>query len=273
MKQAKDSFTLSFGRRIDRPNYQDLNPFVWFLDSLSYRQGNPYLLPQFANNIEFRHTYKGKYTTTINYSVTDDVISQILKQNTEQRTTFLTSDNVAQFRNVGIAINAPVQYSKWWSSNIFLNVFNNRYTGSYYNSFTGNNDPIDVDYTSFMINVSNTFTFQKGWTAEVSGFYRAKGVEQLSISEPMYFMGLGGQKTVMKGKGTLRLNIRDPFHWQQYRGYTRYSDIDVRVRNKWDNRNATLTFSYRFGKSTVAQARRRSTGASDEQNRAGGGQQ
>ena len=56
----KNSLTLSYGRRITRPNYQDLNPFTYFLDSLSYRQDNPYLLPQFTNNIELSHTFKGK---------------------------------------------------------------------------------------------------------------------------------------------------------------------------------------------------------------------
>lgn len=263
------TFTLSYGRRIERPNYQDLNPFVWFLDSLSYRQGNPYLLPQYSNNIELRHTLKGGLTTSVNYTITDNVISQILKQNTEKRITYLTTDNVAKFRNIGISVNAPFKPWSWWNVNAFVNVFNNRYTGSYYNSFTGKNDPLNVSYTSFMINVSNSFTFKKGWSAELSGFYRAKGVDQLSIGEPMYFMGMGVQKTVLKGSGTVRMNVRDPFHWQVYRGSTVYSDIDVQVYNKWDNRSLTLTFSYRFGKSTVPQARRRNSGASEEQNRVG----
>lgn len=266
------SFTLSYGRRIERPNYQDLNPFVWFLDSLTYRQGNPYLLPQYANNIEFRHTFKGRYTTTLNYTRTDDVISQLLKQNTEKKITFLTTDNVARFTNIGIAINAPFTVVKGWNVNFFVNVYNNRYEGVYFNSYTGKNDPIDLNYTSATVNVSNTLSFKKGWSGEVSGWYRAKTIEQLSISDPMYFMNLGVQKIVMKGKGTWRLNIRDPFHWQQYRGRTVYSDIDVQVYNKWDNRNVTATFSYRFGKTTVAQARRRTTGATEEQNRVGGQQ-
>jgi hypothetical protein len=69
------------------------------------------------------------------------------------------------------------------------------------------------------------------------------------------------------------LNVRDPFHWQQFKGHTLYSDIDVQIHNKWDNRNMTATFSYRFGKTSVAQARRRTNGATEEQNRAGGNQQ
>jgi iron complex outermembrane recepter protein len=269
----KNSLTLSYGRRIARPNYQDLNPFTWFLDSLTFRQGNPYLMPQFAHNFELRHAFMNQFTTTLNYTITNDVISQILKQNTEQRITYLTTDNVAKFRNIGIAINAPVKPAKWWNSNIFVNVFNNKFTGSYFNSFSGKNDPIDLEYTSFMVNVTNTFTFKKGFSGEISGFYRGKSIEQLSISQPMYFMGFGLQKQVMKGNGTIRMNVRDPFHWQQYRGRTRYSDIDVKIHNMWDNRNLTVTFSYRFGKNTVAQARKRNSATNEEQNRAGGGQQ
>ncbi len=267
-----NTFTLSYGRRIERPNYQDLDPFLWFLDSLSYRQGNPYLLPQYSNNIELRHTLKSGFSTTINYTITDNVISEIVKQNTEKRISYLMSDNVARFRNVGIAINAPIKLAGWWSANVFVNVFNNRYTGSYLNSSTGNNDPLDVAYTSFNINISNSFTFKKGWSGEISGFYNARGVDELSISEPMYVMNLGAQKTLMKGKATLRMNLRDPFQWQVYKASTVYSDIDVHVYNRWSNRSLTVTLSYRFGKSTVPQARKRSNGASEEQNRAGSAQ-
>ncbi len=260
-------FTLSFGRRINRPNYQDLNPFTWFLDSLTYRVGNPYLLPQYALNFELRHSYKNGLTTTLNYTNTDDVISQLLKQ--QGLVTYLQPTNVARLQNMGIAVNAPVKPYKWWNMNLFFNVFNNHYTGIIYNSITGVNDPIDLEYTSFMINVNNTFNFKKGWSAELSGWYRGKSVEQLTIADPMYFMTVGGQKTIMKGNGTLRMNIRDPFHWQKFSGTTKYSYIDVSIRNKWNNRAVNVSFSYRFGKSSVQQARRRTTGATEEDSRTG----
>jgi iron complex outermembrane recepter protein len=259
--------TLSYGRRITRPNYQDLNPFVWFLDSLTYRQGNPFLLPQYANNIEFRHAYKNGVTTVLNYAVTGDVISQILKQN--GRTTYLTPDNVASLKNIGISVTVPVKFTKWWTSNMFFNLFHNDFEGVYFNASKNQNDAIDVAYTSYMVNITNTFSFKKGWSGELSGWYRGKTVEQLNIANEMYFMTLGAQKTILKGKGTLRLNFRDPFHWQKYSGYTRYSNIDVRLSNRWNNRALSLNFSYRFGKSTVQQARRRTTGTNEEESRAG----
>ena len=260
-------FTLSFGRRINRPNYQDLNPFMWFLDSLTFRVGNPYLLPQYALNFELRHSYKNGITTTLNYTNTDDVITQLLNQ--EGLKTYLQPTNVARLQNMGIAVNAPIKPKKWWNMNLFVNVFNNHYTGEFYNTITGVNDPIDLEYTSFMVNMTNSFNFKKGWSAELSGWYRGKSVEQVTIADPMYFMTIGGQKTILKGNGTLRMNIRDPFHWQKFSGHTSYSYVDVGIKNRWTNRNITVSFSYRFGKSSVQQARRRTTGATEEDSRTG----
>lgn len=261
-----NSLTASYSRRIMRPNYQDLNPFIYFLDSLSYRKGNPFLLPQYSHNIELSHSFKGKLITTLNYNITNDVISQILRP--QDDIVFLTTDNVARFRNIGITFTAPVPVNKWWNLNLFTNIFNNHYEGVY------DGKPLDMSYTSFMVNLTQSFTIKPGFTAEVFGFYRAKGVNQLSVDEPMYMFGLGGQKQIMKGKGTLRLNLRDPFWLQRYKGRTKYDLVDNRVMNQWDNRQITTSFTYRFGKNTSQnqQPRRRTAASQDEQNRIGGGQ-
>jgi len=261
----KNSLTLSYGRRITRPNYQDLNPFTYFLDSLSYRQGNPYLLPQFTNNIELTHTFNGKIITTLNYNNTTDVISQIFKQNSQTKIVYFTSDNVAKFINMGISITAPVTISKWWNANFFTNIYNNHYKGIY------NAEPLDMSYTSFMVNVTNTFTIKQGFSLELSGFYRGKGVDQLTLNQPIYQMSIGGQKNILKNKATIRLNIRDPFAWQEYRGVTEYGNIYAKIHSKFDARQVTATFTYRFGKNIQQQPpRRRNNATQDEQNRVGG---
>lgn len=262
-----NKLTVSYSRRITRPNYQDLNPFIYFLDSLSYRKGNPFLLPQFTHNIELSHSFKGKLITTLNYNSTNNVISQLIKPDGDLL--YLTSDNVARFRNIGVAITAPVPVTKWWNSNIFLNVFNNHYEGVY------ENKPLDLSYTSFMINMTQTFTIKQGFTAEVTGFYRARGVDQLNINEPMYLLSFGAQKQVLKGKGTLRLNLRDPFWLQRYKGKTQYDIVDSRILSRWDNRQVTATFTYRFGKNGQQNPppRRRNSASQDEQNRVGQGGQ
>ena len=262
-----NQLTVSYGRRITRPNYQDLNPFTYFLDSLTYRVGNPYLLPQFTHNIELSYAYKSKFIVTANYNNTNDVISQILRQNSATKITYNTSENIARFTNIGLSITAPASFTSWWNANFFTNIYNNHYVGVY------NADPIDISYTSFMVNITNSFTFskKKGFSGELSGFYRYKTVDQLAVSEPVYQMGIGLQKQIMQGKGTLRLNVRDPFAWQRFASSIRYSDIDLHALARPDVRQATFTFTYRFGKNTPgSQPRRRNSGAQDEQNRVGG---
>lgn len=261
-----NQLTLSYSRRITRPNYQDLNPFTFFLDSLTYRVGNPYLLPQFTHNTELSYSFKSRMIITANYNNTSDVISQILRQNTEKKTTFLTAENVAKFRNMGLSITAPITVAKWWNINLFANVYNNRYKGVY------NDEPIDIAFTSFNSNMSNTFQLGKGTTAELSGFYRFRGVDQLAVVEPLYQLSVAASKQILKGKGTVRLNVRDPFGWMHFRGENKYGDIDMRFHSRPDVRQVNATFTYRFGKANAqSQPRRRNASSQEEQNRVGQG--
>ena len=260
----KNTLTIAYGRRIQRPNYQDLNPFTYFLDTLSYRQGNIYLRPQYTHNIDLTHSFNGKLITTFNFNTTDDIISQIVRPQPNSKIRYLTVDNVAEFTNIGVSITAPVSFAKWWNANFFTNVFNNRYTGVY-DTFN-----IDISYTSFTANVTNNFTFKKGWSAELSGMYRHKALGGLTRMEPIYQMSFGFQKQVMKGKGTLRFNVRDPFAWQKFQGRNTYGMVDGGFRARPDIRQVTGTFTWRFGKNGQQnQARRRNSSSQDEQNRVG----
>jgi outer membrane receptor protein involved in Fe transport len=90
-----NSFVLNYGRRIRRPNYESLNPFIEFLDRYTYQQGNPNLRPQFSHNIELSHTFKGFLTTTLNYTQTNDIIQQVIEQNHATNETFVKQANIA----------------------------------------------------------------------------------------------------------------------------------------------------------------------------------
>ena len=257
-----NNLTLSYSKRIRRPDYQMLNPFIFFADSLVFQKGNPYLRPQYAHNIELSHSYKNKYITTFAYNTTDDVIAQIVKP--EGIKMFNTYDNVAQLKNISLAVTVPVKVANWWNMNVFANVFNNHYKGFY------NAEPIDVNTTSFSANMTNTFTIAKGFSAELSGFYRHRGIDDLAILEPIYQLSLGAQKQIINGKGTVRLNIRDPFAWQQYKGSLKYDGIDMTFHSRNDFRAVTATFTYRFGKQNGQTApRRRTSSSQEEQSRVG----
>jgi iron complex outermembrane recepter protein len=257
----KNTFSINYGRRIDRPAYQDLNPFYYFLDEYTYEVGNTLLQPQFSDNIELSHTYNGFLTTTINYSKTKNVFTDVLKQVTAERKTFLTKENIASRTNYGLAVSAYFPVTKFLTTNIYTNVVNDIYKGAL------NGGYLNVNGITFFANISNQLKFKKGWSAELSGFYRSRGIEGQMVANPMWRMDAGLQKQVLKTKGSLKFSIRDIFASQHFSGFVNYRDIDVFIKNRHDNTTASLTFSYRFGKPLQNQQRRKTGGASDEENR------
>lgn len=259
----KNNFVLNYGKRIRRPDYQSLNPFVEFLDRYTYEQGNPYLKPQFSHNIEFSHTYKGFLTTTLNYTNTTDMIQQVIMQDDAKNETFIKQDNIATQQQIGLSINAFNQYTKWWSGNIYVNVANNKLTGPI------NNEPVSISATTFMANISQQFKLNKGYSAELSGFYRSEGLEGVFRIKPFGIVNIGLSKQIMKNKGTIRINVRDIFWSQKIKGESKYGTVDANFRQFNDNRIANISFTYRFSKGKAAAGPRKRGGADDEQSRVG----
>ena len=266
----KNTLGLSYGRRIERPNYQDMNPFQYLLDRYTYREGNPNLTPQFSHNVEFSHNYKGALNTSVNFTETRDIINDVLQQNDVTKTTFQTKDNIAKRRNIGLSISYNKSVTKIWNVSFFTNIYNNYYQGII------NNKPLEADITSFMFHTTHQFKFKKGWGAEVTGWFRTKALEGgLILSDPVGVFAFGGSKQIFKNKGTIRLNIRDPFYLQKFSGRTEFDNLDVRLQSVWDNRQVSLGFTYRFGKNqnNVPQPRRKASASQDEQNRVGANSQ
>ena len=262
----KNQFVINYGRRIKRPDYEDINPFVHFLDRYTFEQGNPNLSAQFAHNIELSHTYNGFLTTTVNYTNTNNIIQQVIEQNDLTNETFIKKANIAKSEQFGLSISANKSVTKWWSANIYTNIFNNRFTG------TVNNELISIGQTSFMVQVQQQFKFGKGWSAELSGFYRSKGLEGVIYINPIMQVNAGFSKQVLKNKGSIRLNIRDIFAGGVFKGYSKYGTVDANFRNVNDSRAAGITFTYRFSKGKLkASSGKRNNGASDEQERVKGG--
>ena len=257
----KNSFVLDYGRRINRPDYENLNPFILFLDRYTFEQGNPNLKPQFSHNIELSHTYKGFLTTTLNYTKTTDIITEVLEQHTDKNETFVKPSNIADQRQFGISINAGGQIKKWWSANLYANLYNNRYHGIV------NGDEVTTGATTAMFNVSNQFKINKTWSAELSGFYRTAGVEGVFKIKGFGMMNMGIGKQIMKGKGSLRFNVRDVLYTQKINGTSRFSNIDAAFQQIRESRVANISFTYRFNKGKIKGQQRRTGGAGDEQSR------
>lgn len=263
----KNSFVINYGRRINRPNYEDLNPFINFLDRYTFEQGNPNLKPQFSHNIELSHTYKGSLTTTLNYSTTTDIIQQVIEQNELTNETFIKKANIATRNQFGISVSAQKEITKWWSGNIYANVSNNHFKG------VVNNENISLGLTMAMVQVQQQFKWGKGWGAEVSGFYRTKGIEGVIFIKPIGQVNAGFSKQVLKGKGSVRLNIRDIFSGNTFKGYSKYGNVDAKFTDINDSRAASISFTWRFNKGKLkASSGKREGSASDEQERVNTGQ-
>lgn len=255
----KNQFSLSYGRRIERPDYQDMNPFYYFLDKYTYQVGNPYLKPQFSNNIELNHTFAGVLTSSIGYSRTNDIIMDVLKQVDSTKTSFQTKGNIAASTayTASVSFNKPL--TKWWRTSVYVQ--------GNYSTFKGfiNNGILDVSGASFMTNISNQFELPHNWGMELSGFFRSRSVEGTIVSLPMGMMSFAVSKQIMKKKGTIKVNFRDFANLQYFHGYSRYQNVDMQIQNHWDNRVVNLTFTYRFSKGQAVQTRQRNGSASDEE--------
>jgi len=256
----KNQLSVNYGRRIDRPAYQDLNPFLFFLDEYTYQAGNPYLQPQYTNNIELSHTYKNFLTTTLNYSNTKNFFSETFEQ--DGHATIVRNGNIGTRQNAGASVSAQVPVKRWWTAILYANVNYNKFEGMLY----GEN--LDVSATTFLVNINNQFRFGKGWSGEISGFYRTKGVEGQIIIEPLGQASAAVSKQLFKDKATLKLGMRDIFYTQQVKGYINFQQTEATFHNSRDSRQLSISFIYRFGKPIKGNQPRRNTGgAGDESNR------
>lgn len=263
----KNQLSFAYSRRIRRPDYEDLNPFIFFLDSLTYGQGNPYLQPEFSNRFEMGHTYKKFFTTTISYTETNNIITDILKQYTERKTTFQTKENFSRMRQLGLSISANKELTSWWNVNVYSGLFSNNYKGIYNDGTTST--PVKINVASFTANLSNSFTFAKTWSGEISGWFNSSPSEGLIVARSMGAVNAGLSKQLWDKKASIKFGVRDIFRTSNFSGYSRYADVDLKVMNdrKQDNRVYNVTFTYKFGKNNIAPERRRSGGAGEEKSR------
>ncbi len=258
----KNQFSFSYGRRINRPAYEDLNPFMFYLDKYTYGEGNPFLRPSYANVLEMSHTYNQWLTTTVNYSHTKDLFSETFEP--RGFATVIKQGNFASSGNASISISAQKNVTKIWVLIIYSEANYRKYKGLLFGN-SGNRSG-----SNYLININNQFKFNKGWSAELSGFYRTKGIEgQISIN-PLSQVSAGVQKEILKKKGTVKLNIRDAFFSMIQNGKVDILNTDASFHQYGDSRVLSLNVTYRFGKQMKSAAKRKTGGAGDEQNRVKG---
>lgn len=252
---------LNYSKRISRPNYGDLNPFVFYIDKYNYFKGNPYMLPEYTHKAEISYTLKQKYVLALSYSQTKNVVLEYMVQDDTTKVTTYYDRNFERSYVYGLTLTIPIDPFKWW--NITNNINGN------YNYFDIKDTTVALTTNTFAFNyqTTHTFTLPDDWKFEINAYYESPFVWGVYKIKPSYAIGLGVQKQLMNKKLNIKLNVSDITNREQFRGSARFGNIDMYINNRWQNRRVNLSLTWNFGNSNIKAARERDAGS--EQQRVG----
>lgn len=250
----------SYSRRVNRPRFQQQNPFAFFIDSLTFQQGNPSIRPEISNNAQFAVTYDNQPFIRINYSKTNDVIIENAPR-IEGTKTFATAANLAEYERWAFELNFPIKYKKlidgFGGNQFILNAYDAEYLGSRFERSKWN----WLAYWQVNVNLPADFKLELG------GWYMTKFLDEFFDIGAMGGLNFGASKSFWGNRGRLSLSLNDIFYTQFSNVYVNYTNIELDFLQRNDSRNARLTFSYRFGNTELKGTRRRDTSSESETSR------
>ncbi len=267
--KEEQTIGLSVSRRIDRPGYSQLNPFLFLIDVTTYSTGRPGLLPQLTWSYELSYTLKN-LNITAGYSYTKDNQNIAIAKfrdvfpgiPSEENVTVQIPINLRSYETVSLGLSAPLRIAKWWNMINNADISYQHFNGSLGETNLRNGKPT-IDFRT-----NNSFTFKKGWAAELNINVNSGGRYGFMVMDPQWGIAVGAQKTVLKGKGMLRFNFTDIFWTNLPKAIITYDNYIEKWRAFRETRVANLSFSYRFGNNKVQGARRRVTASEEERQRA-----
>lgn len=256
----KNTLNLTYSRRIDRPSYQDLNPFENKLDELTYEKGNAFLRPQYTDNVELTHTFKYMINTTIGYSHVKDYATQTT--DTANNATFVQQKNLATQDIISFSIGSPLPIAKWWNG--YANVW---YNYQIFNGEIGTNK-VHTEVPLFGAYMQHTFTLGHDYTAELSGWFSGPSIWGATWrTKSQGGMDIGFQKQLMQKKASLKITVTDIFHTSPWKATSDFGGLYINGGGNWESQTVRMSFTYRFGSSQVKAARQRQTGLETEAKR------
>ncbi|QES87779.1 outer membrane beta-barrel family protein [Rhizosphaericola mali] len=257
----KNDLNFSYSRRINRPSYESLNPFVRYIDPYTSFVGNPFLKPSFSNSFELRHGFKQFLYTTLSYSHSANIITNTILQDSTTGKVVNSSDNASSRDYLYLNIYASIPIAKWWNSETSLNINYNRSKSSI-PDYSYNTHGFGTD-----INTDHTFSLPKNIKIQTSFRYSFPSVDGLARMKTSYGWDLGVQKQILDKKGTIKIAATNIFAQAAYRAHYIGSGLDINWINRWEARRINVSFVYKFGNQKVKAANSRRTSSSEEQNR------
>jgi len=260
-KITKDiSTNIQYVRRVNRPSYQQQNPFIEYLDSLTYTKGNPLIRPEISDQFKIGLTYQNQPFFSISHNKTTDVIFENAPKQ-DGNLTFTTPENLAQFNNVVFELNFPLNIGKkitGFGGNQFIwNSYKADYLGGVY-------DRKKWNWQSYW---QVAYKPCPDWNFEISGFYTTVFLNEFITISELGNLNFAIQKSILEKKGRITLNFNDVTFSHKTRGQLQYQIIDLSFHQWSEIRNVRLSFTYSFGNQKLQASRSRSTGSDAESNR------
>ena len=261
-----NNFNFNAGRRINRPDYNVLNPFKMQVSELSFRKGNPFLKPEIVNNAELGYTLMNKYNFKVSYSRTKDQITRLIgPDDFNPKASYISWDNLAHQDVWSANASLPIDINKWW--NLFANLSCNYLDNQ---ADYGNGAIVDVQAFSYNFYGQNTFQLGKGFKGEISGNYSGPGVwGGVFKYDASYGITVGIQKKFFDNLN-VKLNMSDITNQLYWSGISNFNGLVSSGSGRWDSRRVALSINYDFGNSQI-KSRKRNTGLESEARRVGGG--
>jgi iron complex outermembrane receptor protein len=260
----KNEFGLSYSRRIDRPGYDDLNPFVYYLDQYTYQKGNPFLNPQYTNNFELNYTWNKTINVSVGYSHTTDAITQVLLTDPVSKATYQTNLNLQSQNNYNISINSPYTITSWWTGNVNATAF---YLGLKSDTLLGAN--FDRGKVAYQGQLTQTFQVAKSYKIELMSRYQSSLDYSVFLVKPQYSNDIGVSHSFDDKKANIKFSVSDIFNQLKNDVSSNYQSNDLNITQKNETRVARLTFTYNFGNSKI-KSREHQSGADDLKGRVKG---
>ncbi|MEK0441476.1 MAG: hypothetical protein RL403_454 [Bacteroidota bacterium] len=238
----KNAFQLSYSRRIRRPVYNDLSPYVTFSDQRNFFSGNPNLNPEFTDSYELGHILYGEKSTlfsTVYYRNTQDKIQRIRTVG-DNGFSVTAPYNLVGEESYGLEFSGDYVASSWWKLDFNANFFYAVVDGS------NLNQNFQATTTSMLFRQSSRFTLPKGWDLQVRGNYEARRKTAQGVQKGIFFLDLSASKKILNQRGTLILNVADVLNSRINRYITEGSNFFTEGESQMVLRQTNLTFTYRI---------------------------
>jgi hypothetical protein len=259
-KNDDNNFGFSYGRRINRPNFRNLNPFRFYINDRSYSVGNPFLQPTFSDNIEFSHFYKKNLNTSVFLNITTDGFGTVFTSDAVNQTQIITKENYFTQYNYGVTESFSFLKSSWFKSHNSVNIF------GYYTKFIEDFDSAPKNGMQVYLTSNNTFSLSENTKLQVNSWYSSQHNRGLFSMGEMFDLSLGLQHD-FKNKIKVSLLFSDIFKTSGLNNYNSIvNGIEQVYRQNESTRNFRVSLSYNFGNKKI-NIKDRNFGNDDERRR------